>query len=70
MNDSNNTSYWQGYKATGTLRTWLLGLQNGPATLRNSLAFSHKVKYALPYDLEIPCHFTPKETKTCSHTCT
>lgn len=45
---SNNTKCWWAYENTEIItHTLLLGMENGPATLGNSVAFLWKPKYAL-----------------------
>ena len=42
-----NTKSCQGCGATGTLTCWLVGMQNGPATLENLLVVSYKTTHTL-----------------------
>ena len=48
--------------------SWLVGMQNGAATLEDSLVVSYKTKYTLTYDPEIMLlGIYPKEMKTYVH---
>ena len=45
---------------------FVMGIQNGAATLENSLVVSYKIKYTLPYDVVIPhMGIYAREMKTC-----
>ena len=44
--NTENTNYWRGCGATGTLNSLLMGMQNGTATWDDSLAVSYKTTIA------------------------
>lgn len=60
--NTDNTKCWQGYGATGTLHTLLVGMQNGKPFWK-SVAVSYKFKYTF-YDLAI---ILLEKRKLCSH---
>lgn len=47
----------------GNSRTLLVGMQIVAATVEKSMAVSQKLKYKLPFDLEIPPEYTSKKTE-------
>lgn len=45
--NTDTTKCWQSWRTTGTLNPLLVGIQNGIATLEDSLAASYKTKHIL-----------------------